>query len=48
MEMYKEVIAKIEGLHELTKQGFDTNEKDHETLIKRMDTANCRTSKNEG
>ena len=44
---YKEVIAKLDGLHELMKSRFDENQNCHETLIKRMDTANHRTSKNE-
>ena len=44
---YREVIAKLDGLHELMKSRFDENQSCHEVLIKRMDVANCRTSKNE-
>jgi hypothetical protein len=47
MEFYKELSAKIDGLHELTESKFAENKECHENIIKRMDIANCRTSKSE-
>ena len=44
---YEEVIAKLDGLHELMVSKFEENQSCHESLIKRMDIANGRTSKNE-
>ena len=42
---YKEVLARLEGLKELITSKFEGNDEDHTRIIRRMDTANGRTSK---
>jgi len=45
MQEYKEIIARLEGLHELILTKFEVNETDHNRIVGRLDTANGRTSK---